>query len=216
MLLRIDRTTFPTHLLETITSLVIYGSALVAPLTPHIVEAAYVPEPESPQAIILRIADEYGINRALMTNMAWSESRFEPLSDNGYDRGLFQINRKYHPEVSDECAFDAECAARWTAQRIKDGYSHEWVSANCYLLVQARLGRKLPLMKDLKPNSMPRIGAVAIFNYKGVPHYAEVISLHQWHFTQFESNYIPGLIGYRDVKWTDRALVGFWFPNEGG
>ncbi len=50
------------------------------------------------------------------------------------DRGLFAINSYWHSEVSDECAFDPACAARWTMWRIRDGYQHEWM---CDRLVKA-------------------------------------------------------------------------------
>ena len=43
------------------------------------------------------------------------------------DRGLFAINSYWHSEVSDECAFDPACSARWTMWRIRSGYQHEWV-----------------------------------------------------------------------------------------
>jgi len=162
-----------------------------------------------PQEIILSVADEYGVSRSLMTNIAYSESRFDPSADNGYDRGLFQINRRYHPDVSDECAFDALCSTRWAAQRIKDGYAHEWASANCYLFVKARI-KGLPPSSELKPNSTPKIGAVALFDYDGVKHYAEVVSLSADHFRVFESNYTAGLIDYRDVSYADPSLKGFW------
>ncbi len=37
-----------------------------------------------------------------------------------FDRGLFQINSRWHAEVSDRCAYDAQCNAR-EALRISDG-----------------------------------------------------------------------------------------------
>ena len=39
---------------------------------------------------------------------------------NGTDRGLWQINSKYHPEVTDACAYDAQCNAD-AAYRISSG-----------------------------------------------------------------------------------------------
>lgn len=50
-------------------------------------------------------------------------------NDNGIDRGLFQINSKYHPEVSDAVAFDPaqNVAAAW---RISRGFSdfRQWAT----------------------------------------------------------------------------------------
>lgn len=43
------------------------------------------------------------------------------------DRGVFQINSFWHPEVSDECAFDVKCATEWTMWRINSGYQYEWM-----------------------------------------------------------------------------------------
>lgn len=45
----------------------------------------------------------------------------------GVDRGVFQINTKYHPEVSTECAMNIRCATEWTIDRINKGYQSEWM-----------------------------------------------------------------------------------------
>ena len=44
------------------------------------------------------------------------------------DRGIFQINRKWHPEVSDKCAFDYKCNTKEAIRIIKEwnGYG-AWV-----------------------------------------------------------------------------------------
>ena len=67
-----------------------------------------------------------------LVRLAMCESTLNPDAtlDNGHyglDRGLFQINNKYHPEVSDECAFDIKCATEWTMWRVKNGHQNEWV-----------------------------------------------------------------------------------------
>lgn len=60
------------------------------------------------------------------------EGQFNELSVNcinpggGIDRGIFQINSYYHPEVSDECCYNLECATKWTIMRIETGHQHEW------------------------------------------------------------------------------------------
>jgi hypothetical protein len=43
------------------------------------------------------------------------------------DRGVFMINNYWHKEVSDECAYDVDCATRWTINMINKGRQHEWV-----------------------------------------------------------------------------------------
>jgi hypothetical protein len=37
------------------------------------------------------------------------------------DRGLWQINSKYHPDVTDECAFNPECNAKAMARISRAG-----------------------------------------------------------------------------------------------
>lgn len=65
--------------------------------------------------------------------LADCESDFRPdvrgVVDNR-DRGLYQINSRWHPEVSDDCAFDLVCATRWTAEMIRKGEGHQWVCFN--------------------------------------------------------------------------------------
>ena len=56
------------------------------------------------------------------------ESQRHPhaTGDRGESRGLWQINRVYHPEVSDQCAYDVECSTHWSLRRIRDGNINEW------------------------------------------------------------------------------------------
>lgn len=157
-----------------------------------------------------RIATEYGISTTTFSNLIYSESRWDPNARNEktQDRGILQINRVWHPEVSDECALDPDCALPWGAQRIKDGYIHEWVPANCYLYVSLFL--KLPKMAQIVPNSTPQVGAVAVFQYKNLKHIAIITKLESDGFWVKEANYIPAMIGERFVKWNDPSLEGFW------
>lgn len=53
-----------------------------------------------------------------------------PLGGHGIDRGLWQINSYWHPEVADACAFDPACAARET-YRISSGGS-SWSAWTTY------------------------------------------------------------------------------------
>lgn len=66
-----------------------------------------------------------------------SSLKLNARNDNGYygkDRGIFQINNFFHPEVSDECADNLECSTKWTMWMINSGRQHEWV---CNKLVLA-------------------------------------------------------------------------------
>ena len=62
--------------------------------------------------------------------IAMAESSGDPLAvginrkPRSRDRGLFQINSRWHPEVSDRCAFDVRCNAE-EAYRISDG-GRDW------------------------------------------------------------------------------------------
>jgi hypothetical protein len=67
-----------------------------------------------------------------LVKLAWCESRFKPLALNnngayGIDRGLFQINDKYHKEVSNECSFSVACSTKWTINAINNGHQNWWV-----------------------------------------------------------------------------------------
>ena len=44
-----------------------------------------------------------------------------PNSDGSIDRGLWQLNSRWHPEVSDACAYDPECNAKETFRISKQG-----------------------------------------------------------------------------------------------
>lgn len=192
--------------------LLIYGSALVASAPLIQVAHAAAPEPTPVEVLVSEIAEEYGIATSTLHNLVKSESQYDPLADNGYDRGLAQISRKWHPEVTDKCAFDSRCALRWTAQRIKDGYLYEWVAANCFSY--ASLFVKLPRMADIKPNTTPAVGRIAVFKYKSLKHIAVITKLNDKTFEVKESNYVAALIGTRSVSWDDPALLGFFEPSN--
>ena len=69
--------------------------------------------------------------KTYLIRLAYCESRLNPRCQNsngkyGLDRGLFEINSFYHPEVSDECAYSINCSTKWTIKRIEDGQQKEW------------------------------------------------------------------------------------------
>lgn len=60
-----------------------------------------------------------------MAAIAYAESRFDPHAqlvntDGSLDRGIVQINNRWHPEVSDQCAYTPLCAME-AAYRISKG-----------------------------------------------------------------------------------------------
>jgi len=50
----------------------------------------------------------------------------EATGDGGESRGLWQINRAWHPEVSDACAYNVSCSTDWSLERIRAGHVDEW------------------------------------------------------------------------------------------
>lgn len=98
----------------------------------------------TPQEVIRRVAKEEGFQEIeALIGIGYCESRlvvsekvdgkFKNYAVNptnkSYDRGWFQISRRWHPETTDECAYDLECSTR-EAIRIqrKDG----WNAWACY------------------------------------------------------------------------------------
>ena len=74
--------------------------------------------------------DEY---KAFM--VVYNESRFNPEATlvnaggkNGIDRGLWQINSKYHPEVSNTCAYNYKCSTKEAIRIIKKYGWQEWTA----------------------------------------------------------------------------------------
>lgn len=63
-----------------------------------------------------------------LIKLAKCESKLDPLAigDNGNSRGLFQIHKKYHPEVSTLQAFNIEYATSWTIDMINAGKQGQW------------------------------------------------------------------------------------------
>lgn len=68
-----------------------------------------------------------------LLRLAFYESSFDPKAINvnksgSIDRGVFQWNDKYHPEISDECAFSVRCATVEAIKAINNGNQHWWVA----------------------------------------------------------------------------------------
>jgi len=86
---------------------------------------------EDIEDIIYRIAKEEGIDPALAVRVARAESGLNPTArcvngPNSIDRGLYQINSKYHPEVTDKEADDPVFATHFFCQAVKDGNLSWW------------------------------------------------------------------------------------------
>ena len=167
---------------------------------------------ETLQELSNRVAIEYGIATTTLANLVWSESKWDPNKDNGDDRGLVQINRYFNPGVTDEQAFDPEFSLRFAAQKIAEGNEYLWTVCNCYSYVKLRIPN-LPATKDLIPNSPPRVGSVALFDYHGKKHYVFVETLGSHTFSFPEANFEPCLVSRRSASYDDPFLVGYWHPE---
>ncbi len=74
------------------------------------------------------VAQAAGVNPRVTDWIVSHESRHHPeaTGDRGESRGLWQINKAWHPEVSDACAYDVTCSTDWSLERIRTGYVDEW------------------------------------------------------------------------------------------
>ena len=80
------------------------------------------------KAYVQTQATEYGVNPKLALWIVKHESQFNPHAkgDGEASRGLWQISRIYHPEVSDAMAFNVASSTEWSLERIRSGKANEW------------------------------------------------------------------------------------------
>lgn len=83
------------------------------------------------------------------------------------------------------------------------------IACNCYAYVRSKIPT-LPLANLVKPNTTPHIGAVAIFDYDGLPHYGIISKLTDSGFYLTDSNYVHCKYLTHFISWSDKAIVGFW------
>jgi hypothetical protein len=87
--------------------------------------------PEAIESIIRIIAGDECVDQDLAVAVAKCESSLNPKAintntDGSRDRGLFQINEKWHPEISDEQAFNIETSTRFFCKAFKAGHLDWW------------------------------------------------------------------------------------------
>ncbi len=82
----------------------------------------------SVRAYVQDAAEASGVDPHVAEWIVSHESRHRPeaTGDGGESRGLWQINKAWHPEVSDACAYDVTCSTDWSLERIRAGYLDEW------------------------------------------------------------------------------------------
>lgn len=90
------------------------------------------------EAIIKKIAIEEGVDPDLAVRVAKCESNLNWKAINvnqsgSKDRGLFQINDQYHPEVTDEEALNPITATQFFCKAFKEGNLSWWnASKKCW------------------------------------------------------------------------------------
>ena len=86
------------------------------------------PTPQEVKAYVLNEAAKFGVNPQLALWIVKHESQFNPRAkgDGEASRGLWQISRIYHPEVSDATAFSVASSTEWSLERIRSGKAREW------------------------------------------------------------------------------------------
>lgn len=93
---------------------------------------------ETVEQTIIRIAKDEGIDPDICLRVAKCESGFNPAAknintDKSVDRGLYQWNNKWHPEITDEIAFDIEKSTRAFCKAFKEGHLSWWnASKKCW------------------------------------------------------------------------------------
>ncbi len=80
------------------------------------------------RAYVQTQAAEHGVNPLVALWIVKHESQFNPLAkgDGEASRGLWQISRIYHPEVTDRVAFNVASSTDWSLERIRAGKVNEW------------------------------------------------------------------------------------------
>jgi hypothetical protein len=98
-----------------------------APRNPFTLQSAR-PGAQAVKAYVQSKAVELGVNPELALWIVKHESQFNPRAkgDGDESRGLWQISRIYHPEVSDAMAFSVAMSTRWSLERIRSGKVNEW------------------------------------------------------------------------------------------
>jgi Transglycosylase SLT domain len=79
-------------------------------------------------AYIQTQALKHGVSPKLALWIVKHESQFNPRAkgDGEASRGLWQISKIYHPEVSDDVAFNVRASTQWSLERIRSGKASEW------------------------------------------------------------------------------------------
>jgi hypothetical protein len=130
---RFQRILFAIYVLAIIWTSVAHATEFRAtrgriPASIRLLKAASSHQQLAVRAYVKSAAKAEGVDPSVAEWIVTHESQHHPeaTGDGGDSRGLWQINKAWHPEVSDACAYDVTCSTRWSLQRIHDGYVDEW------------------------------------------------------------------------------------------
>lgn len=87
--------------------------------------------PREIEALIRKMAADHGVDADLAVRVAVCESSLNPRARNvnragSVDRGLYQINNRYHPHITDEMADDPVQAINFFCENVKAGRLWLW------------------------------------------------------------------------------------------
>lgn len=110
---------------------------------PELMPVAYAAEgqmalqgvPEEYTKQIIEASTKYNVRPEVIAGLLNKESMFDPNADNGQDRGLAQINRSAHPEISDQQALDPSFAIDFVGKelgRLKEATGSEFDALRAY------------------------------------------------------------------------------------
>ena len=94
-------------------------------------EKIEVPYQDLNETLIRKVAKEELVDPDLAVRVAKCESSLDEKAkhintDGSVDRGLYQINNKYHPEVLDEEAYNPILATKFFCKAFKEGHLDWW------------------------------------------------------------------------------------------
>ena len=93
---------------------------------------------ETTEEIIRRVAKQEGLNPTLTLMIADMESGLDPYfirqNKKSIDRGVFAFNSRAYKGVSNECAFNPECATKKFAEEVKKGRLKNWLALRGFRL----------------------------------------------------------------------------------
>ncbi len=106
------------------------GSAILGSLVAPVI---FKPEPAKTMEEIIRmiakaeeVDPDLAVRVAKCENLELNPKAVNTNADSSRDRGLFQINDKWHPEVSDKMAFDPVLATQFFCTAFKEGHLDWW------------------------------------------------------------------------------------------